>query len=693
MFLNCKTFALPKLAIDLSPEKVYIRRMKKLNYKILCLCAPAALLLCGCGAGPAAEPEASVADTAVTQAQPAFLRDSAGLSYTPDADGVITLTAGGTYTAAGECTACLCIDAGDETVELVLENVSLTGTPCALYVRSAASVLLRTADGTENIFLAGGEENDGAAAVYSCAPLYLEGEGALTVTAFGRDGIYCKGDFTLASGALTVATDGAAVKAKGNVYIAGGAATLNAAGDGIAANASRLDNTGCVVLSGGALTIESEGRGIDAEASVSVLGGESFITAGSDGVRAASVLLTDGVLTLTAGDEGIQAEKLLSLQGGALVVTAAGNGLKSDDAITIEGGLLNVASEGDGVECVGVLSVSGGQITVMAGGGGGNAISHSGDGMMGGMGGGWGQTTSTTLVTAGKGLKSDDTILITGGTLVLNSSDDAVHCANLLQVAGGDISILTNDDALHCDTALIVDAGTIYIEDCFEGLEAYTLDVNGGDITINAVNDGINANGPESMGMGGGWGQQTSADTSADGETYFRQTGGVIRLTITGNMQNLGDGVDSNGSLYIDGGELYVSTSSSNGSQENGLDYGGGSFIINGGIVLAGGSSTMAEAPESSGAQCAAQLSFSAEVAAGSEVTVTDSAGAVLLRYTLADAFNCLVVSLPDFVLGETYTVTAGDQTQEITFTSTVVSAGSGGWSMGGMMGGMGGRR
>ena len=57
--------------------------------------------------------------------------------------------------------------------------------------------------------------------------------------------------------------------------------------------------------------------------------------------------------------------------------------------------------------------------------------------------------------------------------------------------------------------------------------------------------------------------QQTEAEiTSLSGEatTYYRQTGGTVDLVVTGTWNNVGDGIDSNGYVYIDGGVLTVST-------------------------------------------------------------------------------------------------------------------------------------
>ena len=79
---------------------------------------------------------------------------------------------------------------------------------------------------------------------------------------------------------------------------------------------------------------------------------------------------------------------------------------------------------------------------------------------------------------------------------------------------------------------------------------------------------------------------------------------------------------------------------------------------------------------------------------AGTEVKVTDSKGTVLLSWKPETDYSCVVISLPEFQTGESYTVAAGSFSSSVTFDSTLYgeSSGMGGFGgMGGMMHGMGG--
>jgi hypothetical protein len=74
-------------------------------------------------------------------------------------------------------------------------------------------------------------------------------------------------------------------------------------------------------------------------------------------------------------------------------------------------------------------------------------------------------------------------------------------------------------------------------------------------------------------------------------------------------------------------------------------------------------------------------------------VTLADSAGNILVETTASKSFNNVVISTPDLTVGETYTLTCGDQTVEVTMDDTITTIGSTGMmgGMDGFGGGMGG--
>lgn len=133
--------------------------------------------------------------------------------------------------------------------------------------------------------------------------------------------------------------------------------------------------------------------------------------------------------------------------------------------------------------------------------------------------------------------------------------------------------------------------------------------------------------------------------------------GGTIRL------EAKGDAIDSNGSLTINGGTIFVTGPTSNG--DGALDY-ALDAACNGGTLLIVGSAGMAQDFTSS-AQPSAFIQVKG--AADQEIIVADQAGAELFSYTPSASYETVIVSSPDFEDGKEYSLIIGSATT--TFTAT----------------------
>ena len=659
----------------------YIKAMFDLKKCMIFPLVAAAALYAGIAAYAAGAEPVSVPEIAAT------LPGDASVSHidlnAPDKapEGVIfsgdtvTITAAGIYRLTGSLSGQVIVDANGPT-ELILAGASLRGEAC-LQSTSKDALTLTLEDGTLNVLADGlTDPDDNAQAPLAVkGTLTIGGSGTLTVVAGGGDGLKCKGGLTVSGGSLYIKAADEGADVSGPLTIAGGDIRVIAGGDGLAAENDRIDR-GCITVTGGALSITSQSRGLDAkEGSILITGGTVTIDSVDDGLRAVDISQSGGSLTIeTHGytPEDATAEEAI-----------AGDGIDGD-TVSLSGGTLTITSTGDGIQALTDLTITDGRIAITSGGGGGNASSHAGDSFMMGP---WNRSSSTAAAASvsAKGLKSDGDITITGGVIDLNTSDDSIHGVRLCTVAGGTLSLCSSDDGIHCDDMLVISDGDITITDCFEGLEAFAIEVHGGSTSVRAVNDGVNANGPE----GWGWGGNTSVTDSVSGysTTYYWQSAGTVDLVVTGDYSNMGDGMDSNGSLYVTGGCLTVSTPGT--FMENGMDSGSGYFIISGGQVMAGGASMMQPTPSSNTDQCVAVIS-SGSAPDGSLVTLLDSEGTELWSHTLENSFTCLVLSHPSMTLGNTYTVTYGTQTITLDFTSKNVVSTGGSSGMGGFGGGMG---
>jgi uncharacterized membrane protein YgcG len=175
----------------------------------------------------------------------------------------------------------------------------------------------------------------------------------------------------------------------------------------------------------------------------------------------------------------------------------------------------------------------------------------------------------------------------------------------------------------------------------------------------------------------------------------LRITGGTVVVDAGG------DGLDSNGDIYFEGGTIYVSGPSSDWDAP--IDYGEGSsqWVVTGGIIMAAGYSGMAESPDvEDNSQCSIYYQLDDYAEDGETAVLTDANGNVLVQYSFVHGYNVVIVSSPDLEVGQTYTLTVGDQSYEIELTSTSYSnrsfgfgGGPGGGGFGGGSGEMGGSR
>jgi hypothetical protein len=275
-----------------------------------------------------------------------------------------------------------------------------------------------------------------------------------------------------------------------------------------------------------------------------------------------------------------------------------------------------------------------------------------------------------------KAFKAGTYLLVSGGTYTVDAEDDALHTNGNLIVTGGSFSIQTGDDAFHADNALRIDDGLIVVHKCYEGLEGATIDINGGDITLTASDDAINAAG----GVDGGSANDRFARVNIP---YVRITGGTIEA------MSIGDGIDANGNVYLDGGLVKLSGPSM--GMQGAIDF-DRSFVITGGQLITAGTSLP---PASQSTQPSLLVAYTSQVAAGSVISLTDEAGRELLAYTSRVACSASAFTSPDFVTGKTYTLLInGKKRADIRLSGMVTMISENGGAYGSSYGGgRGGRR
>lgn len=289
---------------------------------------------------------------------------------------------------------------------------------------------------------------------------------------------------------------------------------------------------------------------------------------GIKGAADAVITVAEVKLNINAADDGLSCDDALNITGGTLSITAGGDAVKaSPDTgdtenpdttslgnVTISGGTLTLNATEDGIQADGDLTISGGTFHVKTNGG------HT--------------TTLTDDSASCKGFKAGKTLTVTGGTLTVDSADDALHANTDVTISGGTLTLATGDDGVHADNNLVI--GTkgasststprINITASYEGLEGTTVTVYSGDIDVAASDDGVNA---------------ASSTLGERSDKYAINIAGGDLYIDAGS-----DGLDSNNDINITGGKVEVY--GADAVMDAAIDY-DGTFTLSGGTLFGAG--------------------------------------------------------------------------------------------------------
>lgn len=632
-----------------------------------------------------AETDGTKADESVTNETETA---SSGVSISGN---IITITKEGTYVLSGALSeGQIVVNADSAKVQLVLDNADITcASSAAIYVKNADKTFITLAEGSENILMNTAEyetidDNNIDAVIFSKDDLTLNGKGTLTINSEYGHGIVSKDDLKFVGGTCNITAKNHALSGKDSVRIAAGTYNLTSGKDGIHSENADDDEKGFVYIASGDFTIESTGDGIDASYVVQIDDGDFDITAGG-GSENATKTHNDMPGGGTGGNMGGGAPGGDKPSGEAPSGEVPSGGPSSDsDSGKQTGQTPPDKPDGD--------SFDGSRPDEKASDNAGSQTSQTPPDKSG-------KDTSDADSTSTKGIKSDGALYVNGGTYTINSADDSFHSNSDVTINDGTYTISSGDDGIHADSALLVNGGTITVTESYEGLEGLNITINDGKIDITASDDGMNAaGGNDASGFGGRGGdgfkgmQAPDAAQKSDSASDTAKTTGNITVTaqkqdspsdtakdtdtasedemwmvINGGYVHVlagGDGLDSNGDLTINGGEVYVDGPSDNGNSA--IDYGEkSSFYINGGTVVAVGSSGMAEDVSSDSKQQVAFVKLDSQADAG-DVTLKDADGNEIISYTAQKKYDCVIISTADLKAGQIYTLSASGNESEV---------------------------
>ena len=450
---------------------------------------------------------------------------------------------------------------------------------------------------------------------------------------------------------------------------------------------SDYDGNGVKVTLNGTSAEASSSKGISIDGST--------VTITAEGTYIFSGELTDGQIVVEADD----AAKVQIVLNGASVTskTSAAIYVKSADKVfvTTANGTENTLANGGSFTADGETNIDGAVFAkddiTFNGSGSLTVTSPAGHGIVGKddvkLAGG-----TITINAANHGVQANDSVRVAEATVTITAdSKDGVHVSDdadeeegttsdsFFYMADGSLSISAGDDGIHADAEANIEGGTIDVSESYEGIEALTINVSGGDIKVAASDDGFNAAGGSSSGT------NTFGSDDWGGGGMMNDGGSDGQISISGGniyIQAGGDGIDSNGSVTISGGYTVVCGPTQGDTSV--LDFNSTGTITGGTFIGTGGAGMAQNFSDAEQGLIAVTVG---NQAAGSTVTLKDADGNTVAEVTPELDYAVVYVSTEDMTQGSTYTLTAGSSSESITLDENIYSTLTGGMQ-GGMKGG-----
>lgn len=376
-----------------------------------------------------------------------------------------------------------------------------------------------------------------------------------------------------------------------------------------------------------------------------------------------------GSLTLTAlTKNALEVEDDLKVLGGTYTVKAANHGFKAEGALAIEAATLTIEAGKDGLHAEHDETTERANISL--------------------------NPTQLSIAATEDGVDAGNELTIKGGTITVSQSEEGLE-ARVIRQLGGDVSIKSSDDGVNASsgsssktsdtstTSKTSDANTTSnTADTSSSANQATTDSATASTSVSqatadpaATSQADQANKdknptppsppagqappqggqPPQNGQGPG-GMPPGGQEESDSSLQIILEGGTLTIDAEG------DGIDSNGTVTINGGSLVVNGSIQGG---NGPLDAAGDITITGGTVWALGTSDMLQGF----AQGSTQASITANIAgtAGQTLIILDAKGKEVARQTASKDFQAVIMSSADLVDGQTYTIQVEGTTQTAT--------------------------
>lgn len=385
------------------------------------------------------------------------------------------------------------------------------------------------------------------------------------------------------------------------------------------------------------------------------------------------VINGNGNLAIDSTQNGVCSKDTLKIISGNISMYVDNHGIDANDSIRIKNVHLNIMSRFDGIHCsniddlsLGYVYIENGIFDIICGS---DGISASNYLYINNIDLKVNNDTGVAIADtySKKGIKSTSDLIIKNGKFDIDTIDDAVHSNKSIKIENGEFILKSGDDGIHADSSVIVDGGNIQILKSYEGIEAQNVTINNGNITLYSTDDGFNCAGgvDQEENQKPGYGHD-QFDTDKD--AFLVINNGEVYVNANG------DGLDSNGYIKINGGNIIVEGPTNSGNSS--LDFGLSASINNATFIAIGSSGMASNFTESN--QGVIMYNTSKSYEADSHVKLLDEEGNLLFEFTTTKKFSSIIVSNNKVEEDKTYTLVLEDDEYEITLSSLIYSNGGG---------------
>lgn len=337
---------------------------------------------------------------------------------------------------------------------------------------------------------------------------------------------------------------------------------------------------------------------------------------GKDGV-----IIKSGIYTVHAVDDGIRGKNYLIIHEADISVNTGGDGLKSDEQsnpkpgnIVLKNTKISAVSNGDGISAEGSIGIDKGYINITAGGG---------------------NETDTSFLSQ-KGIKAGNGLFLSPDSIYIDAADHAIDSDEMAEVLSGVFNLYSARAGIHTNQKIRVSGGDVNIIRSVEGFESHEMDISGGNIRINSIDDCFSAT--------------AGFDVDSDDESLIEISDGYMVL----DCMN-GDGIDSNGDFEITGGTIIIHGPHS--APEVAVDV-NAQFDINGGYLIGSGTnSELIDFPDTASLQNSLMALFADNYPQETIFHIKDDENESVVTFKPANQFQSILFSSSDLVNGKTYKI------------------------------------